>query len=153
MSAKIDQAIAALATTREALATALIAILGRYGTFSANTAEHYPAAQVGDIAVGDLVAVLARGKYRAARVWSVGRTNLSAVYVTEREADGVERFGWIATPSNVTAKIADCHIVEHVGEGEVAQVEAPAAPAVEQRAGGDALTAGMLPVEVEGFLF
>jgi len=54
--------------------------------------------------VGDLVAVWAHQRYRAARVYKVARTRVSALYLTPTQLTDYQRRGWGLSPINITGR-------------------------------------------------
>lgn len=152
MSATIRNAIDTLANGDfDTLSTMLVADLAEHGVLDTahRTGDHNPD---GGYRVGDLVAIYAHQRYRIARVWKVGRTKVSAVYVTPSECDAAAKVGRKPYPNNITAEPASLI----VRGSQPAEVAAPAAggPAV-PTSSAPAYHVGMLPIgaDLEGALF
>lgn len=152
MSATIRNAIDTLANGDfDTLSTMLVADLAEHGVADA-IALADRAEPADGYRVGDLVAIYAHQRYRIARVWKVGRTKVSAVYVTPSECDAAARTGRKPYPNNITAEPASLI----VRGSQPAEVPAPVAggPAVPV-ASAPAFHCGMLPIgaDLEGALF
>lgn len=135
-----------------ALSAQLVADLAEHGvlTSTVRTGDRNPD---GGYRVGDLVAIYAHQRYRIARVWKVGRKNVSAVYVTPSECESAAKTHRMVWPNNITGEPVAL----------IARQSAPAA-APAPVAGGAELpvvtapayhSCGMLPIgaDLEGALF
>jgi hypothetical protein len=65
-----------------------------------------------ELNIGDLVTVHAHQRTRIARVWDLTPTKLSAVYVTPSEVESAARGNRRVSPNSITAKIAECGLVQ-----------------------------------------
>jgi hypothetical protein len=148
----------ALNVDEAGLTEMLVADLRANGVLDENEIAKLPSVSAADIRVGDLVAIWAHQRYRAARVWKVGRKYVSAIYKTPSGFN----------PHNtITGKAAA--LLVGLREPVADSGAAVAASAVVDVASGDcspasvdcggvgalALVAGMLPVaaELAGHLF
>jgi hypothetical protein len=160
MSATITNAIDTLAAGDFAtLSTMLVADLAEHGVRD-TTVRNGDRNPDGGYQVGDLVAIYAHQRYRIARVWKVGRTRVSAVYVTPSEVDAAGKVGRRPYPNNITAEpaslVARCgQPGSHVGISLGADVAPVTGGVTVPAATPPAYHVGMLPIgaELEGALF
>jgi hypothetical protein len=161
MSATITNATRILAGGDLAeLSTMLVADLAEHGVLGDSLAVGERFVAPGDYQIGDLVAIYAHQRYRIARVWKVGRTRVSAVYVTPSEVDAAGKVGRRPYPNNITAEPAslvarDGQPGSHVGISLGADVAPVAGGVTVPAATPPAFHVGMLPIgaELEGALF
>lgn len=97
---QMDAATAALDMTCEEITELCRQDLARYGVLPLDRVQAMPRAT--DIRLGDVVAVFAHQRYRAARVWKVGRKNVSAFYLTPTHLDDLARHRHPLYPNNIT---------------------------------------------------
>jgi hypothetical protein len=151
MSATITNATATLADgDLAALSTMLVADLAEHGVLD-STVRNGDRNPDGGYQVGDLVAIYAHQRTRVARVWKVGRTKVSAVYVTPSEVDAAGKVRRMPYPNNITAEPVAL-IARNSQPAEVA----PAAGGAELPVPSvPAYPGGWLPIgaELEGALF
>jgi hypothetical protein len=101
--AQIDAATAVLGMSWEEITEQCRADLGRYGVLPLDRVNGMTRVPAADIQPGDLVAVFAHQRYRAARVWKVGSKNVSAFYLAPSHLDDAARYGRTLHPNNITA--------------------------------------------------
>lgn len=94
---QMDTATAVLGKPWQEIAALCRTDLAAYGVLPSDRVNALPNVAAPDVKPGDLVAIWAHQRYRAARVWKVGSKNVSALYVTPSNT---------AYPNNITGKPA-----------------------------------------------
>lgn len=100
---QMDAATAVLGMSWEQITEQCRMDLARQGVLSVERVRQFPNVTAADIQPGDLVAVFAHQRYRAARVWKVGSKNVSALYLAPSHLDDAARYGRTLHPNNITA--------------------------------------------------
>lgn len=99
---QMSAATAALEMTWQEITELCRQDLARYGVLPLDRVQAMPGIPAAGIRLGDVVAVFAHQRYRAARVWKVGSKNVSAFYLTPTHLDESARHGRTLYPNNIS---------------------------------------------------
>lgn len=104
----LDDAMKSLGMTRDELVKRCVTDLNEWGVMDTTTGRGSQITaedmKAGEVEVGDLVAIYAHQRIRAARVWKVGRKNVSAVYLAPSHLEDHRRHGYPLYPNNITGE-------------------------------------------------